>query len=71
MPNVVEEIYKQIFKSILYRCEKVPLENAYKFEIIGYDQKKEEFNIKDHYDYQQIYLKALLNSVSKESVKKI
>jgi len=34
--------------------------------------EEEEFdNIEDHYDYRQTYLKALLNSVSRESIKEV
>ncbi len=32
LPNVIKEIYKQMYKSILYRCKKISLEDAYKFD---------------------------------------
>ena len=35
------------------------------------DDQEEISNIEDYYDYRQIYLKALLNSVPKESIKEI
>ena len=38
---------------------------------MGNIEKKEFNNIEDHYDYWQIYLKALLNLVSRESIKEI
>ncbi|GES82909.1 hypothetical protein GLOIN_2v1627181 [Rhizophagus clarus] len=77
-PHIVAEIHKQMCESVLYKCEKLSLENANNFDNDQMDQEdelgsdqKEVNNIEDHYDYRQTYLKALLNSVSGKSIKEI
>ncbi|CAB4416175.1 unnamed protein product [Rhizophagus irregularis] len=67
-------------ESVLYKCEKMSLEDANNFDNDQMDQEdelpelgsdqEEVNNIEDHYDYQT-YLKALLNSVSGKSIKEI
>jgi len=32
LPYIIEKIYKQMCESILYKCEKILLEDAYKFD---------------------------------------
>ncbi|GBB84009.1 hypothetical protein RclHR1_10650009 [Rhizophagus clarus] len=77
-PNIVEEIHKQMCESVLYKCEKMSLEDTNNFDNDQMDQEdelgsdqEEVNNIKDHYDYHQTYLKALLDSVSGKSIKEI
>ncbi|PKY55007.1 hypothetical protein RhiirA4_427187 [Rhizophagus irregularis] len=79
-PHIVAEIHKQMCESVLYKCEKMSLEDANNFDNDQMDQEdelpelgsdqEEVNNIEDHYDYQT-YLKALLNSVSGKSIKEI
>ncbi|CAG8838445.1 12097_t:CDS:2, partial [Gigaspora margarita] len=75
--QIIEEIHKQICESVLYKCEKLDISHTFEFE----DQDSNNYNelnngqieiiesIKDYYDIQQTYLKALINLVSKESIK--
>ncbi|RHZ78356.1 hypothetical protein Glove_165g180 [Diversispora epigaea] len=81
-PRIVEGIHKQIYESVLYRCEKLDIDNAFEFiedqsnqnEIYENqisDDQEEIHNIEDYYDYRQTYLRALLNSVQKEKIKEV
>ncbi|CAG8557308.1 13697_t:CDS:2 [Racocetra fulgida] len=65
-------------ESVLYKCEKLDINDAFKFEDDldpkVYDRLNDEEtieNIKDYYDIWQTYLKALLNSVSRTLIKEI
>ncbi|CAG8569445.1 697_t:CDS:2 [Diversispora eburnea] len=71
-------IHKQMRESVLYRCEKLDIDDAFEFiedqsnEIYENqisDYQEEIHNIEDYYDYRQTYLRALLNSVQKEKIK--
>ncbi|GES84294.1 protein FAR-RED IMPAIRED RESPONSE 1-like [Rhizophagus clarus] len=82
-PQIVEEIHKQMCESVLYRCEMLDIEDAFKFDEDQLDQneisenqamtngQEEVNNIEEYYDYWQTYLKALINSVPKESIKEV
>ncbi|GES96856.1 protein FAR1-related sequence 5-like [Rhizophagus clarus] len=82
-PQIVEEIHKQMCESVLYRCEMLDIEDAFKFDEDQLDQneisenqamtngQEEVNNIEEYYDYRQTYLKALINSVPKESIKEV
>ncbi|CAB4412277.1 unnamed protein product [Rhizophagus irregularis] len=83
-PHIIEEIHKQMCESVLYRCEKLEINDAFEFnedqsvdqvmlnEDESSDQKDEVINItEDYYDFCQAYLNALLNSISKESIDEI
>ncbi|CAG8585412.1 7802_t:CDS:2, partial [Racocetra persica] len=69
-------IHTQIYESVLYKYEKVPNEEAFKFikdqlnEVLLADNQDNEdiTNIEDHYDHRQAYLKTLMNSVLKELI---
>ncbi|CAG8605294.1 2647_t:CDS:2 [Scutellospora calospora] len=75
-PRIIEAIHTQMCESVLYKCEKVPNEEAFEFiedqldEVLFADNQDNEgiTKIEDHYDYQQAYLKTLMNSVSKELI---
>ncbi|CAB4407362.1 unnamed protein product [Rhizophagus irregularis] len=70
-------------ESVLYRCEKLEINDAFEFnedqldqvmlnEDESSDQKDEVINItEDYYDFRQAYLNALLNSISRESIDEI
>ncbi|RHZ47477.1 hypothetical protein Glove_579g33 [Diversispora epigaea] len=81
-PRIVEGIHKQMCESVLYRCEKLDIDNAFEFiedqsnqnEIYENqisDDQEEIHNIENYYDYRQTYLRALLNSVQKEKIKEV
>uniref|UniRef100_U9UX53 Uncharacterized protein n=1 Tax=Rhizophagus irregularis (strain DAOM 181602 / DAOM 197198 / MUCL 43194) TaxID=747089 RepID=U9UX53_RHIID len=79
-------------ESVLYKCEQLPLNEAFEFiddqldqdefnkynansndnQIDMSNQNKEKIeNIEDYYDFRQIYLKALISSVLRKSIKEL
>ncbi|CAG8775247.1 20751_t:CDS:2, partial [Racocetra persica] len=77
IPRIIEKIHKQICELVLYKCKKLDINDAFKFENdldlevydrlnddqIDQDNQEETIeNIEDYYNIQQIYLKTLLNS---------
>ncbi|PKC55945.1 hypothetical protein RhiirA1_402504 [Rhizophagus irregularis] len=79
-------------ESVLYKCEQLPLNEAFEFiddqldqdefnkynansndnQIDMSNQNKEKIeNIEDYYDFRQIYLKALISSVLRKSIKEV
>ncbi|CAB4401071.1 unnamed protein product [Rhizophagus irregularis] len=71
-------------ESIIYKCEKLDIKDAFEFIEDQLDQneipenqesqgtsndQEETNNIEDYYDFRQTYLKSLLNSVPKEMIK--
>ncbi|CAG8679510.1 11266_t:CDS:2, partial [Racocetra fulgida] len=81
--RIIAEIHKQMCESVLYKCEKLLVEEAFKFtkdqlnpnepyeNLTPTDNSEGIKNIEDYYDHRQIYFKSLLNSVEKNSVKEI
>ncbi|CAG8750912.1 15453_t:CDS:2, partial [Rhizophagus irregularis] len=85
-PRIVGEIHKQMCESIIYKCEKLDIKDAFEFIEDQLDQneipenqesqgtsndQEETNNIEDYYDFRQTYLKSLLNSVPKEMIKEV
>ncbi|CAG8608356.1 5848_t:CDS:10, partial [Gigaspora margarita] len=78
--RIITEIQKQMCESVIYRCEKLSIEEAFKDQSnqdesyesqIQANSHEDIEHIEDYYNYQQTYLKALLNSVTKNSVKEL
>ncbi|CAG8784710.1 4626_t:CDS:2, partial [Dentiscutata erythropus] len=78
--RIITEIQKQMCESVLYRCEKLSIEKVFKDQSdqdesyenqIQANSHEDIKHIEDYYDHRQTYLKALLNSVTKNSVKEV
>ncbi|CAG8798090.1 9372_t:CDS:2, partial [Dentiscutata erythropus] len=80
--RIIEELKNQMCESVLYQCKKIEIGSTIEFnedqlkQIVNQKEYNGKFNenqtaVEDYYDFQQTYLKALMNSVSNNTIKEV